>query len=76
MSTEILQVRGVSARDARVLRERAAARGVSLSSYLRELIHDAATAATMEEVVTRVSSREGIEADRDQIRAFIEDGHR
>jgi hypothetical protein len=40
MATEIIQARDVPAEDVGVLRARAASRNMSLSSYLRELIHD------------------------------------
>ena len=49
MSTEILQVRDVPSEDAQALRARAASRNMSLSSYLRELIHDDASRPAMTE---------------------------
>ncbi len=74
MSTEILQVRDIPSEDARALRARAAARNMSLSSYLRELIHDDASRPTMSEVLARIATRPSIDADSEDIRAFIEDG--
>ena len=47
MTTEILQVRDVPAEDARALRARAASQNMSLSSYLRPLIHDDASRPAM-----------------------------
>lgn len=72
MSSEILQVRDVPAEDAGALRARAASRNMSLSSYLRELIHDDVSRPAMPEVVARIASRGSIEAGGDDIRAFID----
>lgn len=74
MGTEILQVRDVPAEDAQTLRARAAARNESLSSYLRELIHEDASRPEMAEVLARVASRESIEATSHEVRSFIEEG--
>lgn len=76
MGSEILQVRDVPAEDAQTLRTRAAARNMSLSSYLRELIHDDASRPEMADVLARVASRDSIEASGDDIRSFIEEGRR
>ena len=72
MAKEILQVRDVPSHDVEVLRARASARGMSLSSYLRELIHDDTSRPTMAEMVERISARDSVEADPSVIRAFIE----
>lgn len=72
MSTEIIQVRDVPAEDAEALRVRAASRGMSLSSYLRELIHDDTSRPAMVEVLARIGTRSSIEANGDDIRSFIE----
>jgi len=76
MHTEILQVRDVPAEEAQTLRARAAARNMSLSSYLRELIHDDASRPAMTEVLARIASRSSIEASGDDIRSFIDDDRR
>lgn len=76
MSTEIIQVRDVPTDEVQVLRERAAARELSLSGYLRELIHDDASRPTMSDVVDRIAGRDTVEADSNDIRSFIEDGRR
>lgn len=73
VSTEIIQVRDVPANDARVLRERARARNLSMSAYLRELIHTDASRPAMEEVLARIAQREPVEVDAATIRAFIDD---
>lgn len=74
MTTEILQVRDVPSEDAQVLRERAAARNVSLSKYLRDLIHDDASRPELGEILARIASRDSVEVDGDQIRDFIAEG--
>lgn len=76
MGTEILQVRDVPSQDAQVLRARAASRNMSLSSYLRELIHDDASRPPMAEVLTRITARSNVEATGDEIRSFIDEGRR
>jgi plasmid stability protein len=76
MDSEIIQVRDVPAEDTKVLRERAAARNMSLSAYLRELIHDDASRPTMAEAMARIDTHEPIEATPEEIRSFIEDGRR
>ncbi len=72
MSVEIIQVRDVPAEDVEVLRARAASRNMSLSSYLRELIHDDTSRPAMADVLARIASRAGIEANGEEIRSFID----
>lgn len=72
MSTEILQVRDVPSEDLQALRARAASRNMSLSSYLRELIHDDTSRPPMDEVLARIASRGSIEAGGEDIRSFID----
>lgn len=74
MSSEIIQVRDVPSEDADILRARATARGMSLSAYLRELIHDDASRPAMAEVVDRIATRDSIEASSEDVRSFIDDG--
>lgn len=76
MATEILQVRDVPTDDVAVLRARAESRNMSLSSYLRELIHYDTSRPTMTEVLDRIATRKGVEADPEDIRSFIEDSRR
>lgn len=73
MVTEILQVRDVPTEDAEVLRARAAAKRMSLSSYLRELIHQDTSQPAMEDVLSRIAARDRVEAGADDIRGFIDD---
>ena len=76
MSTEILQVRDVPSEDAQILRARAAARKMSLASYLRELIHDDASRPELGSVLARIAARSSVEADGEDIRGFIAEGRR
>ena len=76
MATEIIQVRDVPAEDVAVLRARAAARNMSLSSYLRELIHDDTSRPAMVQVVARIAGRSSVEATAEDIGYFISDDHR
>lgn len=73
MATEIIQVRDVPAEDVEVLRTRAAARNMSLSGYLRELIRDDTSRPAMTEVLERIATRDSIEASGADIRALIDD---
>ena len=76
MGTEIIQVRDVPAEEVEVLRERATSRNMSLSGYLRELIHDDTSRPTTDDVLERIATRDSIEASSEDIRSFIEDGRR
>lgn len=76
MSTEIIQVRDVPAEDVEALRARAASRNLSLSSYLRELIHDDTSRPAMADVLARIAARGSVEASSDDVRSFIDDDHR
>lgn len=76
MRTEIIQVRDVPAADVAVLRARAASRGMSLSSYLRELIHDDTSRPAMADVLARIAGRDNIDATTDEIRSFMDADHR
>ncbi|MGC0145033.1 hypothetical protein [Pseudactinotalea sp. Z1732] len=72
MSTEIIQIRDVPADDVQVLRERASARNMSVSSYLRELIHADTSRPAMPEVLARIAARSSIEVSGEEIRGFID----
>lgn len=72
MATEIVQVRDVPAEDVDILRSRAASRNISLSRYLRELIHEDASRAPMTDVLARVTARDSIEASGEDVRALID----
>lgn len=76
MSTEIIQVRDVPAKDVQILRARARAKNVSLSQYLRDLIHESVNRPAMAEVLERISTRSPIDVETAEIRSFIEEGRR
>lgn len=76
MSNKVIQVRDVPAEDVAALRARAASRNLSLSSYLRELIHDDTLRPTMADVLARIAARGSIEASGDDVRPLINDDHR
>lgn len=76
MGTEIIQVRDVPTDDAQALRARAASRNMSLSRYLRELIHDDASRPAMADVLARIADRDSIEASDEDIASFIDDDRR
>ncbi|HET7386757.1 MAG TPA: hypothetical protein VFJ19_08865 [Nocardioidaceae bacterium] len=76
MSTEIIQVRDVPADDVRALRERARSRNMSLSSYLRELIHEDTSRPAMDEVLATIATRDSVEASSHDVRELIEHDRR
>lgn len=76
MDTEILQVRDVPTACVAVLRQRAAARNQSLSSYLRELIRDETSQPTMDEALAMIRTRESITATADDLRQLMDEGRR
>jgi hypothetical protein len=76
MTKEIIQIRDVPAEDVEALRARAASRRMSLSSYLRELIHDDTSRPAMADVLARIGGRTSVEASGEDIRSFIDDDRR
>lgn len=76
MATEIIQVRDVPAEDVQTLRARAQSRNMSLSQYLRDLIHESVNRPEMAEVLAQISTRSPIDVDPGAIQEFIEEGRR
>lgn len=77
MDTTILQIRDVDSSDIAVLRARAEREGMSLSAYLRALIHDEASQPTNAEVVARIVAREQpVDISVEEMLGFIEEGRR
>ncbi|CCI52527.1 hypothetical protein [Nostocoides jenkinsii] len=74
MRTEIVQVRDVPSAELDVLRDRAAARSISLSSYLRELIHHDASRPEIGAILDRIATRASVGADGTDIRELIAEG--
>jgi plasmid stability protein len=76
MANTILQVRDVPEAVIARLRERARAKGVSLSAYVRDLLAADAEQETMDEVVMRISSRTPVEVSDQDIISAIHEGRR
>ncbi|MGH3979695.1 MAG: FitA-like ribbon-helix-helix domain-containing protein [Pseudonocardiaceae bacterium] len=76
MNSTILQVRDVPEDILARLRERAAARGTSLSAYVRELLTAEAAQETMNEVIERIATRIPVEVSDEEILAAIHEGRR
>lgn len=72
MKTTILQIRDVDASDLAVLRARARRSGISLSAYLRNLVHQDAAEPTNAEVIERIEAEDPIELTPDEIVGYIE----
>lgn len=72
----ILQVRDVPEEVIAALRERAEARGVSLSAYVRDILAAEAEQEPMEVVIDRIASREPVELTDEEILAAIHEGRR
>ncbi|MGH4016738.1 MAG: FitA-like ribbon-helix-helix domain-containing protein [Pseudonocardiaceae bacterium] len=76
MSGTILQVRDVPEDVLTTLRERANARGTSLSAYVRELLTDEAAQETMDDVIERIARRTPVEVSSEEILAAIHESRR
>lgn len=76
MNSTILQVRDVPEDVLAKLRERAMARGTSLSAYVRELLAEEAGQETMDEVIKRIATRTPVEVSDAEILAAIHEGRR
>lgn len=76
VNSTILQVRDVPEDILARLRERAAARGTSLSAYVRELLTAEAAQETMNEVIERIATRIPVEVSDEEILAAIHEGRR
>lgn len=72
----ILQVRDIPEDVLAKLRERAEARGVSLSAYVREILAVEADQEPMTEVIERIASREPVEVSDADILAAIHEERR
>lgn len=76
MSSAILQVRDVPESVLATLRERAAACGISLSAYVRELLAKDAAQETLHEMIERIGTRTPVEVSDADILGVIHDGRR
>ena len=68
----ILQLRDVDTDDIAVLRARAERAGMSLSAYLRHLLHEEATQPTNSEVVERIAAEKPIDVSAEDVNRYIE----
>jgi|HubBroStandDraft_3_1064219.scaffolds.fasta_scaffold42613_3 plasmid stability protein len=70
MSATAVQVRDVPVEVVATLKVRAEARGQSLAAYLRELLTREAEALTIEDVMSRIASREPVSYTLEGLRSF------
>jgi plasmid stability protein len=71
--TGILQVRDMPAEVLAKLRERAAAQGVSLSHYVRDLLSEDAAHSTISDVVDQIAERVPVDVSDEEILDAIHD---
>jgi len=76
MPTTIVQVRDIPEDVVAKLRQRAAARGTSLSAYIRDLLAEDAEQETMDEVIARISARKPVDVSDDDILSAIHESRR
>jgi antitoxin FitA len=76
MDTTVVQVRDVPVSVLAALKARAEARGVSLSSFLRDLMASEAAMPPIDEVMASIASREPVSYAAEDLRSFREDGRR
>ncbi|MCA1673561.1 MAG: BrnA antitoxin family protein [Actinobacteria bacterium] len=76
MSGTILQVRDVPEAVLTRLRERAKARGMSLSAYVRDLLTNEAAQDSMGEVIECIATRTPVEVSRAEVLAAIHESRR
>ncbi|MCI0687423.1 MAG: hypothetical protein L0Y54_09345 [Sporichthyaceae bacterium] len=74
--TTILQVRDIPAEVVAKLKERAAAQGVSLSAYVRDLLAADAAQESLAETVARIGTRRPVEVTDEEIISAIREGRR
>lgn len=74
--TTILQVRDIPAEVVAKLKERAAAQGVSLSAYVRDLLAADAAQESLAETVARIGTRRPVEVTDEEIISAIHEGRR
>ena len=76
METTVVQVRDVPVSVLATLKARAEARGVSLSSFLRDLMANEAAMPPIDDVMAAIASREPVSYAAEDLRSFMEDGRR
>src|SRR5215475_4167293 len=73
MDTTVVQVRDVPVSVLATLKARAEARGISLSSFLRDLMASEAAMPPIDDVMSAIASREPVSYDSGDLRSFRED---
>lgn len=76
MDTMVVQVRDVPVSVLTALKARAEARGVSLSSFLRDLMASEAAMPPIDDVMAAIARREPINYASEDLRSFREDDRR
>lgn len=76
MDTTVVQVRDVPVSVLAALKARAEARGISLSSFLRDLMASEAAMPPIDDVMRMIAGREPISYAAEDLRSFTEDGRR
>ena len=74
--TTILQVRDIPNEVIAKLKKRAAAQGLSLSAYVRDLLAADADQESLTESVARIAARRPVEVTDEEIAAAIHEGRR
>lgn len=67
-----LQIRDVAVDDVKVLRARAKDTGMSLSAYIRQLLHEEAVEPSNAEVMKLIAAEPPVNLTVDDIRSYIE----
>ena len=76
MDTTVVQVRDVPVSVLATLKARAEARGISLSSFLRDLMASEAAMPPIEDVMATIARREPVSYAAEDLRSFRDDGRR
>jgi hypothetical protein len=76
MDTTVVQVRDVPVSVLNALKSRAEARGVSLSSFLRDLMASEAAMPPIDDVMAAIAGREPVSYATEDLRSFMADGRR
>ncbi|MGI9005434.1 MAG: FitA-like ribbon-helix-helix domain-containing protein [Streptosporangiaceae bacterium] len=76
MDTTVVQVRDVPVSVLNALKARAEAQGVSLSSFLRDLMASEAAVPPIEDVMAAIAKRDPVRYAAEDVRSFMEDGRR
>jgi antitoxin FitA len=76
MTMATVQVRDVPDEVVATLKERADARGQSLTAYLRDLLTQEAGLPPIDEVMARIAGREPVQYRTEDLRDLMDDGRR